>query len=214
MTAPATALELSDVGVVLNRSPILRGVDLQVEAGEVLGIVGANGSGKTTLLRVLATLIAPSRGSVRILGLPPEAARPQIELIGHTPALYPELTLGENLRFVARLTGRPTDEVDTYLVRVGLTGAGDRRADRSSHGMQRRVEFARALLRRPQVLLLDEAHAGLDAEARALVDHVVEHVTGRHGVVVMVSHEPDRISGLAGRVLRLVNGALSPDPSS
>jgi heme exporter protein A len=211
-------VECSGVGIALDRSPILRSVDLRVAAGETLGIVGANGSGKTTLLRVLATLLTPTEGTAKVLGAPLDDVtvirkiRPEIELIGHTPALYPELTLAENLDFVARLAGIDAAAVDGSLRTVGLTAAAGRRADRASHGMRRRVEFARALLRRPRLLLLDEAHAGLDADARVLVQHVVESVTGEGGAVVMVSHEPDQMTGITDRVARLRDGQLVESP--
>ena len=208
MSNPSPILRLREVGVVLNRTPILRAVNLDLAPREVLGVVGPNGSGKTTLLRVLATLLQPTTGAFSLgTGVPPSTT---VELIGHAPAVYPELTLHENLAFVARLEGRDPGLVDRHLHTVGLGGAADRRADRSSRGMQRRIDFARALIRNPELLLLDEAHAGLDVDAQELVRHVVADVVARDGAVVMVSHEPDRMRQLATRVVHLSGGTLTP----
>lgn len=215
--APGTGplVELAGVGVELDRTPVLRGLDLTVEPGEVLGLVGANGSGKSTLLRLLATLLGPTAGSGQVLGAALGtsdcvAVRPGIGLVGHVPALYAQFTLRENLEFLARLTGNPTRAVDEALVTVGLDRAGDRRADRCSQGMRRRADLARVLLTRPVLLLLDEVHTGLDGASTALVDLVVADATARGGATVVVSHERTRLASLAHRVLEIVDGRAVP----
>ncbi|OZM79966.1 heme ABC exporter ATP-binding protein CcmA [Pseudonocardia sp. MH-G8] len=204
-------VRLDRVAVTLGRTPVLRDLDLRVGAGEALGVLGANGSGKTTFLHLLATLVRPTAGRAEILGREhgspgAGAARPAIALIGHLPSLYPQLSLAENLRFVARLTGREDRAVDRALDTVGLGGAAQRRAERCSQGMQRRAELARVLLTRPALLLLDEIHAGLDRDAVGLVDDVVASVRGRGGACVLVSHEPDRLTGVVDRMVRINDG--------
>lgn len=204
-------VQLERVGVRFGRITVLRDVDLQVQPGEGVGIVGPNGSGKSTLLRVLATLLRPTDGTGTVLGAPigedtPPSVRRRISLIGHHPALYGELTLEENLGFVARLLGRSHDDVVKTLTAVGLAAALDRRADQSSHGMQRRVEFARVFMTHPDLLLLDEAHAGLDRHAAALVETTVAAVKRRGGSVILVSHEPDRMLPLVERIYEIVDG--------
>ncbi len=213
MIEGAPIADLSRVGVRFGRMPVLRDVNLRIDPGEVVGIVGPNGSGKSTLLRILATLLKPSIGRAAVLGTDvlsegTLAARRQIDLLGHHPGLWGELTLLENLTFVARLAGSPTEKAERALDLVGLGGAKHRRADHSSHGMQRRVEFARVLLTRPRMLLLDEAHAGLDKAAQALVKAAVEDVQGREGGVVLVSHEPDRMLPLVNTTYHLEGGTL------
>ncbi|WP_219418042.1 ABC transporter ATP-binding protein [Pseudonocardia nigra] len=210
---------LDRVDVTVQRTPVLRRLDLELRPGEVLGVLGANGSGKTTLLHLLATLIAPSAGGGHVLGAALGASgcaavRPRIGLIGHQPALYPQLTLAENLQFVARLTGRTADAADRALTAVGLAGAAQRRADRCSQGMLRRTELARVLLTEPLLLLLNEVHAGLDSAATGLVDEVVRRVRERGGGCVLVSHEPDRLTGLADRLVRVLDGRAVPVPSN
>jgi len=211
MTDPL--LHLRAIGVRLGDTPILRGVDLRVDAGEVVGLVGANGSGKTTLLRIAATLLVPTSGEGDVLGagLTDDARydiRSRIGLIGHTPALYPNLSLEENTRFVAHLMGAKPGSVGAALDQVGLAGARHRQAVQCSHGMQRRAEFARLLITRPDLLLLDEAHAGLDRHAADLVAFILQDVRSRGGGAMLVSHEHNRMAPLVDRVVELWNGSI------
>ena len=211
----APVVNLGGLSVSVQRTPVLRGLDLTVDAGEAVGVVGPNGSGKSTLLRVLATLLPPSAGVARVLdaelGTPAaEAVRPRIALVGHIAALYPRLTLRENLHFFCRLTGRSPGSADQALGTVGLARAADRPAERCSHGMLRRAELARVLVSAPDLLLLDEAHAGLDPASGALVDVVVEEVRARGGGAVVVSHEHDRLARTADRIVEIRDGALHP----
>ncbi len=202
-----------DVTIRIGTATIVRNADLTVHAGEAIGVFGPNGAGKTTLLRVLATLRRPVSGTTRVLGADVSSAdrfrvRRQIGLIGHTPALYPELTLAENTRFAADISGHDAGRVHEVLAAVGLAGAAERRAGRSSHGMQRRAEFARVLLQAPRLLLLDEPYNTLDEEAASLVDLVVERTLTSGGAAVVVSHDRDRVAGLIGRSTELKSGRL------
>ena len=208
-TSPLVSLE--NVGLRIGNTLILRQAKLELEPGEKIGLLGPNGSGKTTLLRMIATLLRPTSGAGTVLGaeLGTDAVydiRHRIVMVGHLPGLYPELTLGENTRFVARLTGHPLELADKSLAMVGLAGASERRADQSSKGMLRRAELARALIIEPTLLLLDEAHAGLDAEAIGMVDDISERVVAAGGAVILVSHEPDRLT--VDRSVQIVDGTL------
>ena len=210
---PATAIELRDIGVTAGSTPILRGVDLVVAGGEIVGLFGANGAGKTTLLRLIATLIRPSDGNGTVLGadLAGEErydVRPRIGMIGHTPGLYPELTLGENLRFAARVAGTPDGGVEASLDAVGLLGAIDRQAGASSHGMQRRAEFAKELMIDRELLLLDEPHSALDQDAVELVNGLVGKIAANGGAAILVSHDRDRVTAVADRSVDLIDGSL------
>lgn len=207
-------VELRSVAARAGSTPILKSVDLTVSAGEVVGLVGPNGSGKTTLLRLVATHVRPSAGQGTVLGadLTTDArfdVRRSIGFIGHLPALYPELSLRENLVFAARAAGRPPGVVDDALGAVGLIGAADRRTEACSHGMQRRAEFARELMLEPLLLLLDEPHSALDATAVSLVDHLVADVRGRDGAAILVSHDRARLVPIVDRLVELERGVLT-----
>lgn len=204
---------LSQAGFTASRSVILRDLDLTVSAGDVLGVSGPNGSGKTTLVRLLATLIRPTSGTSSILGVTHDSPRDQIviarrdiAMIGHTPAIWPELTLRQNVEMVDRLNGG-SGERDPLQV-VGLQAVSERRADRASLGMQRRVEFARLFRRTPRLVLLDEAHAGLDSTAAGIVEVVVGRVSAAGGAAILVSHEAARIKGMVNRAAVLEDGTL------
>ncbi len=213
---PDSVVHLRGVGVRIGDTPILRNLHLSVDAGEAVGLIGSNGSGKTTLLRLVATLLAPSEGDGEVLGAALRGegrfdVRARIGLIGHTPSLYPNLTLQENLSFVARMSGVPDAEVPEVLDCVGLGLARNRTAAACSHGMQRRVEFARLMMTKPDLILLDEAHAGLDPQAAALVAHLVAGARSRGGAAIVVSHEHARIAPLVDRFVELTNGAIAED---
>lgn len=168
----------------------LRDVSLTVPAGAVAVVRGPNGAGKTTLLRVLATLLRPHAGTVRVLGeeLPDRgwAVRGRIGFLGHEPLLYRDLSPRENLRFHARLHDVAPERGDELLDRVGLALRADDPVRTFSRGMVQRVALCRALLHDPEVVLLDEPRAHLDAAGSALLDPLLE---GRTRVVV--SHDPD-----------------------
>ena len=192
---------------------ILHDLDFTVAAGEAVGVFGANGAGKTTLLRVIATLLRPSDGSVAILGADAGGddrfdVRPRIGYVGHVPGLYPELTLEENLRFVASVRGIDTDRAEAALEAVGLGGARHRLAERCSHGMQRRAEFARVLMTEPELLLLDEPHSALDGDAVDLVETIVDRTTSGGGAAVVVSHDQARVSDMTTRTVEVTDGAV------
>ena len=214
MGASSSLVSLDGLKVAIGSATILRSVDLELAPGEAIGLFGANGAGKTTLLRVIATLIKPAAGAGRVLGVDlsgPERydVRIRIGLIGHTPALFPELTLEENLRFAARTAGIDSAQVAPALRAVGLAGATGRRADACSHGMQRRAEFAREIMAQPDLLLLDEPHSALDAEAVDLVEGLVSRVLADGGGAILVSHDRDRVSAMAGRSLEIKSGVVA-----
>ena len=209
----AALVELRDIAVTAGSTPILRNVDLAVEPGEIVGLFGANGAGKTTLLRLIATLIRPAAGEGTVLGTDLASQdryeiRHRIGMIGHVPGLYPELTIGENLRFAAQIAGAPSGAVEQALEAVGLSGAIDRPAASSSHGMQRRAEFARELMIDRDLLLLDEPHSSLDQDAVDLVNGLVEKIAANGGAAILVSHDRDRVAAVAGRSVELTNGSL------
>lgn len=212
--ASTPLIELDGVSVRAGSVHILKDVDLVVSPGESVGVFGANGAGKTTLLRLVATLIRPASGHGSVLGAAigsddRYAVRTRIGYIGHVPGLYSEMTLGENLAFVADARGIDRGKARDALGAVGLLGAFDRIADRCSHGMQRRAEFARVLMTGPDLLLLDEPHSALDADAIELVDALVARTLERGGGAILVSHDRERVAGIATRSVEIIGGTIA-----
>jgi heme ABC exporter ATP-binding subunit CcmA len=206
-------VELRGVAARVGVTTIVRDVDFRLEPGEAVGLFGANGAGKSTLLRLMATLLRPAAGHGAVLGADLAGAerydvRDRIGLIGHVPSLYPELTLRENLEFVGRVVGVAPTAVDDALGAVGLAGAADRGAGVCSYGMQRRAEFAREMMRSPQLLLLDEPHSALDVSALGIVEHLVRRVCDQGGAAVLVSHDRERVEKITERAVELSGGTL------
>jgi heme exporter protein A len=186
----------------------LSGVSLSLQAGQTLVVFGPNGAGKTTLLRVLATLLRPHAGDVRVLGCSvPEqswAVRGRIGLLGHEPLLYRELTVRENLRFHARLHDVAPERVEQLLVQVQLEQRADEPLRSLSRGMVQRAAVARAVLHDPELLLLDEPRSNLDPAAIELVDPLIGATSGRTRVIC--SHDPGGGLAEADVVLGLRDG--------
>ena len=186
----------------------LAGVSVTVGEGETLSVLGSNGAGKTTLLRVLATLLRPHAGTVRVLGaeLPAEAwkVRGRVGLLGHEPLLYLDLSARENLRYHARLHGVGRARVEEVLCALGMERRGDEPVRELSRGMVQRVAAARAVLHDPPLLLLDEPRAGLDPAAAELLEPLIGRASGR--TRVLVTHDVERGKAEADHVLALKGG--------
>jgi heme ABC exporter ATP-binding subunit CcmA len=207
------AVHLRAAVCVLGRFPALAGVDLDVATGEIVLLRGANGAGKTTLLRACAGLVAVSAGTAVVLGhdlrRDRRRVRRQVALLGHGTALYDDLDVAANLRFWTRAAGRPAAAADAAMGRLGLDGrlAGVDAA-RLSAGQRRRVAIAGLLAREAPLWLLDEPHAGLDAEGRDLLDDLVREAAARGTTVLLASHELDRAVPLASRVVTVAGGQV------
>jgi len=183
----------------------LDSVDLVVDAGEHMAVLGDNGAGKTTLLRVLATALRPTSGTVEIAGLnafrEKRRLRHYLGYVGHTLGLYPALTAAENLEFFCDLQGVDRARVDGVLDIVGLRGDAHRRAGQLSRGMQQRLAIARAVLHEPRLLILDEPDASLGADAADLLATVM-----RNRTVVLATHDHSLANRLCPRTLNLRHG--------
>lgn len=208
------AVHLRSAVALAGRFPALSGVDLDIAAGEVVAVLGPNGAGKTSLLRACAGLVPVTSGEAVVLGCDLRAERSQVRrrvgLLGHAPSLYDELTAPENVRFAVRAAGLDTDRVDGALERLGLVGRLRRTpVMRMSAGQRRRTALAVLVARSPELWLLDEPHAGLDADARALVDALVSEVAASGATVVLTSHEPGLAAPLADRVVVIAGGRVA-----
>jgi heme ABC exporter ATP-binding subunit CcmA len=196
---------------LVGRFPVLAGVDLDVFGAEIVLLQGANGAGKTSILRACAGLLRVVAGEASVLGVDLAVdARPvrrRIGLFGHATALYDDLSVEDNVRFAVRASAGDTAAIRPALERLGLVGRLPATTVGSlSAGQRRRVALAALVARDPELWLLDEPHAGLDAEHRDLLDGIVRDAVARGRTVVLASHERDRAHALAGRVVTVAGG--------
>jgi heme ABC exporter ATP-binding subunit CcmA len=198
---------------MLGRFPALAGVDLDIDAGEVVLLAGPNGAGKTTLLRMCAGLLPLRTGTAEVLGVDlardRKAVRRSVALVGHETFCYDDLTVAENARFAARAAGRSSEDAEAALERAGLTRVANVAHGRLSQGQRRRLALANALARTPRLLLLDEPHAGLDDQGRAVLEAVVREAPGVDCTVLIASHEIELARKLVTREVQIVAGQIS-----
>ena len=202
---------------LLGRFPALAGIDLDVAQGQIVLLRGPNGAGKTTLLRACAGLVPVVDGVAEVLGVDvrrhPRSVRGRVGLLGHATGLYDDLTVAENVRFWGRAARADAADMAAALALLGLDGRlRDVTVARLSAGQRRRTSLACLLARRPHLWLLDEPHAGMDAAARDQVDALMRQAVAQGATVVFSSHEQDRATALADRVVEIAGGvALEPD---
>jgi tungstate transport system ATP-binding protein len=199
----AIVLQLDDVAVRLGSTTILDQVSLQVSRGLPTAIIGPNGSGKTTLLRAVMGLVAHASGTLHV------SARCRA-IVFQKPVML-RRTVAENIAFALRAAGGTSDapHIATLLDQVGLTGLATRPARRLSGGEQQRLGIARALARRPDLLLLDEATASLDPAQTKIIEDLIVTIA-RSGVkVVFTTHDLGQARRLAGDVIFLVKGRVA-----
>ncbi|HEX7264766.1 MAG TPA: heme ABC exporter ATP-binding protein CcmA [Candidatus Dormibacteraeota bacterium] len=190
----------------------LESVDLVIDGGEHLAVLGENGAGKTTLLRMLATAARPTSGSLEIFGLNAlverRRLRSRIGFVAHAPGLYPALSAAENLQFFCTLQGVAHARVAEVLDLVGLGDLARRPAARLSRGAQQRLAIGRAVLHDPKLLVLDEPDASLDSGAGDLLAQVMK---GRTAVIA--THDHALANRLCQRTLELRRGRVFGVPT-
>ena len=206
--AASPAIQAAELSLAYGERWVLRELSLELEAGATLAVLGPNGAGKSTLLRIVATLLRPTEGSIRVLGseLPGEAwkLRGRIGYLGHQPLLYRDLDAVENLTFHARLFGLPDDgreRIAELLDRVGLAHRARTRLDEMSAGMVKRLAVCRAVLHEPELMVLDEPLANLDPSGAEVVAPLLGPAPGR--TRVLVTHDVGAALDDADRVLGL-----------
>ena len=210
-TTAATCARLDAVSKLFGTFAALRQVTAELEVGRCYVLIGENGAGKSTLLRILAGLLRPSLGTVKIFdGLDPHEARARIGYMSHAPMLYDELTGQENLRYFAKLyPGRQCLTPEDALSQVGLDPKLTRALGQYSQGMRQRTSLARVLLPAPELLLLDEPFSNMDIEsARQMVELLARF---RHGnrTIVLTTHQRDLAAPIADYVLALHAGRVA-----
>ena len=199
---------------------VLHNLDLQVGWGEIAALFGANGAGKTTLLRILAGLTRPDDGQLHIgnrrVHRGGSAARRLVGFVGHESLLYDDLTCRENLAFYGQLYGIANIDlrIQQVLEQVGLADRRNRKVRTLSHGMQKRLSVARAILHEPTVLLMDEPESGLDSVSTENLGQLLRDWASSGKSVLLTTHSEQLGIAWAHRVLGLSGGRLAYDASA
>jgi heme ABC exporter ATP-binding subunit CcmA len=206
-------VDFRDAVVVFNGFPALAGATFQVTLGEVVLLQGPNGAGKTTLLRACAGLLPVVRGDANVLGVDlcvdRQSVRARVGLLGHANGLFADLTIRENIVFWAQVIGASSDEVNATMHRMGIDGRiADQKVSLLSPGQKRRCALACLVVRRAELWLLDEPHAGLDAKGRDEIDAIIREASSFGATVLIASHELERTKGLATRSVSVVAGQV------
>ena len=220
-------LEVRSLSKSIGPAKILKGIDLTVERGEILGLIGPTGSGKTTLLRLINLLDKPSTGSIlfdgRMVSGKPEkellCARRKMAMVFQKPVMF-KVSVEANVSYGLRMRGRVdatdatggkmsvSDRVEESLAAVGLSGYRSRDANTLSGGETQRIALARALILQPDLLLLDEPTANLDPGSAASIDSLLQSLAGSRTAVILATHNMQQCRKLAGRVAVLQAGRL------
>jgi tungstate transport system ATP-binding protein len=219
-------LEIRSLSKNIGPAEILKGINLSVERGEILGLIGPTGSGKTTLLRLINLLDEPSTGSILFDGLEisgrPEreklAARRKMAMVFQKPVMF-KASVEENVSFGLKMRGREDAEgirerVKGALAAVGLSGYESRDANTLSGGETQRIALARAIVLQPKLLLLDEPTANLDPRSAASIDNLLQNLAGGRTTVILATHNMQQCRKLARRVAVLQAGRLTAQGKS
>ena len=214
IASAAPAVDIAGLYMAFESRLVLQKIDLQISpGGQALCLCGVNGAGKSTLLRIIAGLLHPTGGAVRINGLDlkkqPEAGKVMIGVISHQSMLYPDLTIMENLLFFSRLYGvQNRSRVDQLLEEVGLASYRHDKTAILSRGMLQRLAIARAMVHEPAILLADEPFTGLDLQSAKHLVRVLGDFTKTGGAVIMTTHEINFGLKCCDRVVVLDQGRL------
>ena len=208
------AIQVKELQKSYKKLQVLKGVDFEVEKGNVFALLGSNGAGKTTIIKILTTLLKQDSGTATVNGFDvatkPDAVRQSISLTGQFAAVDEILTGRENLIMIARLRHlkNPRQVADDLLNRFGLSEAADRRVSTYSGGMVRRLDIAMSLVGKPQLIFLDEPTNGLDPEARLEVWKTVKELANNGTTVFLTTQYLEEAEQLADRIAILHEGRI------
>ena len=215
-SAPASALiAVRNVYKRYGRKTVLKGVSLDVAAGQVMALLGANGAGKSTLMRMVAGLAQPTGGEIALGGVTVGKAgyelRRYIGVVGHLPLLYDNLSGYENLAFFARMYDMqtPAARIEAVLRAVDLWAPRRDLVRTYSRGMAQRLAIARAILHDPPVLLLDEPDTGLDQQSAEMLHRLINRLGAANRAILLTTHNLERALAWADSLSILVDGKIA-----
>ena len=209
-----SGVEIRELSRSFGNNRALREINLQVAYGDFLIVLGPNGAGKTTLLKILATIMKPSSGEVRIGGFDLKTAaediRRRVGVVSHQTFLYSNLTARENLEFYSRMydISEARQRIHEVVNAVGMTTRLHDRVGTLSRGMQQRLSIARALLHKPDIMLLDEPETGLDQEALPMLWQALQGEGQENRIIIMTTHNLERGLELGNRLVILARGKI------
>ena len=207
-------IQVNDLRKSFKQNDVLKGVDFEIQRGEIFALLGSNGAGKTTIVNILSTLMKPDVGNTGICGYDvirqPEKVRQSISLTGQFAAVDGILTGRENMILIAKLRGvkNPDAVADNLLERFGLSEAANKRAAVYSGGMTRRLDIAMSLIGNPDVIFLDEPTTGLDPEARIEVWKTVKELSGSGTTILLTTQYLEEAEQLADKIAILHGGKI------
>jgi heme exporter protein A len=210
-------IQTKKLGKTIGDKKILQSVDLSVAQGETVAILGSNGAGKSTLLKMLALLIQPTSGVLTIGGMNVkehgEKIKQQIGYLPHHCLLYDHFSPLENLIYYGKLYGvkEVKKTAEEWIEKVGMSFFRHEPVRSFSRGMIQRVAIARALIHTPKILLLDEPHTGLDQQAIALVNEVIQEMKEQGVTTVMVTHDFKQAAEICDRIIIIRKGTVADD---
>jgi ABC-type multidrug transport system ATPase subunit len=207
------AVELRNVNKSFGTIRALDDVSLQIERGEAVAFLGPNGAGKSTILKIVSAQLTPTSGDVKVLGFDvsksPDMVKRNVGIVGHKSFMYDELTVQENLEFYGGFLNTTPKDYERVIDITSLERWRDIKAGHLSFGLRKRSDIARALLGRPNILVLDEMFSGLDVEASEVL---VKHLRMIEGQTLLVSsHSLERVRMLCERGVYLRGGSLDRD---
>ena len=210
-------LKLENVAKVFGDIEALANVNLEIQSGQVIGLVGGNGAGKTTLLRLIAGVLYPSKGTVKFEGENVTSVRQKIGVVPESTGLYARLTAWENIRYHSRIYG-VTDQISWsrthhFAQKLEITDALSRHTKGFSRGMRQKIALLRALAHGPDILLLDEPTAGLDVTSARTVRRLVGQLRDEGGTVIYSTHHLAEAEQVCDRIIIVHNGTIRADGS-
>jgi heme exporter protein A len=196
------------------RRKVLRDLELSIDKGEIVALIGSNGAGKTTLIRILCSLIRPDSGLITFDGIDlsgnPMQVRKRLGVVLHSLMLYPNLTARENLQFYCRLFAleNPEERINQMLIEMNLFSRGDNLVRTFSRGMQQRLSIGRSMLHDPNYLLMDEPYTGLDENSSDSLDILLKRQIENGKSILLTTHDLERVFKVATRVDILHHGKI------